>query len=226
MSGSASAQSSSVSIASPQATVPTPPLPGSSMTVWKAWAAQQRSAFQKTNWARAFASSGCTSAAITVSPVVSQGAGGVPKGIVTDAVSIPFRCSGSTSPGSTNKTAEPSTSEQSSNYCPAMGSYTLGAVYDGYGCVGTYGTNDMAAAYTYTFSSGSTYGHVELGQVSGSCSPGTLVANFSPEETLGPGYGQEVIWGPMSVSADWSSTWWQDNGGGSYSDFGSVCGFY
>ena len=227
LTGSASAQGSSVSTASPISTVPTPPPPGSSMTVWQAWAAQQRSVFQQTNWTRTFSSSGCTSGAITVNPVVSDGAAGIPKGIITDAVSIPFRCPDSTSPnGGTNKTVEPSTSLQSSDYCPNMGSYTLGAVYDGYGCVGTYGSNDMAAAYTYTLSSGSTYGHVELGQVSGSCSPGSLVADFSPEETLDPGYGQEVVWGPMSASAYWSSTWWQDNGGGNYSDFGSVCGTY
>ena len=225
--GSASAESSSVSIASPGATVPIPPSPRSSMAVWQAWAAQQRSVFQQANWSGAFASSGCTPGPITVNPVVSEGAAGIPKGIVTDAVSIPFRCSGSASPSSgTNNTVQPSTSLQSSDYCPAMGSYTLGAVYDGYGCVGTYGSNDMAAAYTYTLSSGSTYGHVELGQVSGLCGPGSLVADFSPEETLDPGYGQEVVWGPMSASADWSSTWWQDNGGGNYSDFGSACGTY
>ena len=227
LTGSASAQGSSVSMASPVSTVPTPPSPGSSMATWEAWATQQRSVFQQTNWTRTFALSGCTSGSITVNPVTSEGAAGVPKGIVTDAVSILFRCSSSTSPSSgLNKTVQPGTSMQSSDYCPAMGSYTLGAVYDGYGCVGTYGSNDMAAAYTYTLSSGSTYGHVELGQVSGSCGPGTLVANFSPEETLNPGYGQEVIWGPMSASADWSSTWWQDDGGGTFTDFGSVCGFY
>lgn len=227
LTGSASAQSSAVSTASPASTVPTPPPPGSSMAVWQAWAAHQRSVFQQTDWSRSFSSSGCTSGSITINPVTSEGAAGVPKGIVTDAVSIPFRCSGGTSPSSgLNKTVQPSTSMQSSDYCPAMGSYTLGAVNDGYACVGTYGSNDMAAAYTYTLASGSTYGHVELGQVSGSCGPGTLVANFSPEETLKPGYGQEVVWGPMSASADWSSTWWQDDGGGTFTDFGSVCGFY
>ena len=115
---------------------------------------------------------------------------------------------------------------QPSDYCPSMTSYTLGAVFDGYGCLGTYGSNDMAAACTYTLSSRSTYGHVELGQVSGSCAPGTLVADFSPEEMLNLGYGQEVIWGPMSASGNWSSTWWQDNGGGNYSSFASVCGIY
>lgn len=97
LAGSASAQGSSVSMASPVSTVPTPPPPGSPMNVWQAWAAQQRSAFQKTNWSRSFASPGCTSGPISVNPVVSEGAAGIPKGIVTDAVSIPFRCSGSAS---------------------------------------------------------------------------------------------------------------------------------
>ena len=227
LTGSASAQSSTVSTASPESTVPTPPPPGSSMTVWQAWAAHQRSVFQQTDWSRSFSSSGCTSGSITINPVTSEGAAGIPKGIVTDAVSILFRCSSGTSLSSgLNKTVQPSTSMQSSDYCPDMASYTLGAVNDGYACVGTYGSNDMAAAYSYTLASGSTYGHVELGQVSGSCGPGTLVANFSPEETLNPGYGQEVVWGPMSASADWSSTWWQDDGGGTFTDFGSVCGFY
>ena len=132
LTGSASAQDSSVSTASPVSTVPTPPPPGSSMNVWRAWAAQQRSVFQQTNWARSFSSSGCTSGAITVNPATSDGAAGVPKGIITDAVSIPFRCFGSTLPNSgINMTLEPSSSVQSSSYCPSMGSYALGPVYDG-----------------------------------------------------------------------------------------------
>ena len=97
LAGSASAQGSSVSTASPVSTVPNPPPPGSSMTVWKVWAAQQRSAFQRTDWSRSFASPGCTSGPISVNPVVPGGAAGIPKGIATDAVSIPFRCSGSAS---------------------------------------------------------------------------------------------------------------------------------
>ena len=110
-----------------------------------------------------------------------------------------------------------------------MTNYTYGGITSGVACVGTItisgNANYMGAAYTYTGSS-STYGHTELGQVSGSCGPGTADANESPEVTLTNDEVGGVIWGPRNYSADWSSTWWRDNGGGSFSDFGSVCADY
>jgi len=109
-----------------------------------------------------------------------------------------------------------------------MVSYNYGGIRSGEACVGTAkvngNSNYMAAAYTYT-ATGSTYGHVELGRTS-SCASGTTVANESPEVTLSTNQWGEIIWGPKSGSATWSSTWWQDNGGGNYTDFGSVCGYY
>lgn len=47
-----------------------------------------------------------------------------------------------------------------------------------------------------------------------------------PEVTLTTDTHGEVIWGPRDGSNTWTSTWWQDNGGGNYDDFGTVCGAY
>jgi hypothetical protein len=85
--------------------------------------------------------------------------------------------------------------------------------------------NYMAASYLRTAST-SSFGHVELGTTGSTCTTGTKVANELPEATLTTGEYGAVIWGPSSSSYTWSSTWWQDNGAGVYSDFGTVCGTY
>jgi hypothetical protein len=106
---------------------------------------------------------------------------------------------------------------------------TSASVTGGTACVGTAtdggNSNYVAASYLRTATT-SSFGHAELGTVSGSCGAGTLVANESPEVTVSTNQYAAIIWGPRSGSSTWSSTWWQDNGGGSYSDFGSACGTY
>ncbi len=247
--------------------LPPPPGPGSPMSQWQSWAAEQRSAMEQTNWEQVLASPKCSIRGLQLAPVLSVGADSVPSGVVTDAVSVTGSCENSSTgrsaaSGSPTKpyalsypgglsvksstalsnrlsgdrsgdAVPPQLKEASvpplvSTYCPAMTYYTYGNVYAGVGCVGTFsfgGNSYVAASYTLTVS-GSTYGHTELGTTSGSCGAGSAVANESPEVLLTQNTYGEVIWGPLTVSASWSSTWWQDNGGGSFSSFGSVCGYY
>lgn len=234
--GAVSSQSSGVSGAGDAASsVPLPPLPGAPVSSWETWAAQQRSAMQQTNWAQVLQSSDCTINSISIDPVVSSGAVAVPAGIVTDAVSLALSCTPQTSGGNSAQVpaaisgTSTSVSPASSTYCPYMLNYTYGGIWGGVACVGPVainGTTYMGAVYTYT-ASGSTYGHTMLGAISsGTCRPGGLVANSQPETTLTAGHVAMVIWGPKTVCTTWTSTWWQDNGGGNYTDFGSVCGGY
>jgi hypothetical protein len=196
------------------------------MSTWESWAAAQRTAMAETNWGLFAKSHSCTLVTFNLDEVVSNGINmtDIPAGIVVDAVSLIGRCGGSAPPTGTT-----GASPDISSYCPNMTYCNYGSIKDGVAAVGTATVNGtpnfMAAAYTYTNSSGHTFGHAELGKGS-TCSVGTLVANESPEVTLYTGQYGEVIWGPRNFSNVWSSTWWQDTGGGHYTKFGTVCGYY
>ncbi len=224
----------------PPSTVPAMPAQNAPIGVWQKWAEIQRALMQATNWKQVLVAPGCTVSKLNLNMVVSKG-GYIPAGIGTDAVSVTGKCSTqvtpSTSPSpvsATSKTdAKPSSStlaSSSSPYCPYMDSYSPANVTSGVACVGTTTVNGnpnyMAAAYTFTASSGSSYGHADLGTTSGSCIAENLIASETPEQTLTPYSFGEVIWGPRSFTAEWTSTWWQDNGGGNYTDFGTACGSY
>lgn len=110
-----------------------------------------------------------------------------------------------------------------------MGFSNYGAIRSGVACVGTAtvggNPNFMGAAYTYTASSGLTYGHAELGSTGGSCVPGITIANETPDVKLFTNQFGEILWGPRRSSADWTSTWQYKTGGG-HTAFGTVCGYY
>lgn len=196
-----------------------------SASQWQAWSTEQAAAARAYPWATALSGSGCSVTSVSYQSIPSPSAEiGIPEGVSFTAVTVETSCSG-------NSTAAPATTSSSTGTSPLFTSpyYKCGGITDGGACIGLQAvsgsTYDLEASYTYA-GSGSTYGHVELGDVgTGSCGPGTTVANGSPETTLTYGETQEVFT-PWLVSSTWSSTWWQDNGGGNYTDFGSVCSSY
>jgi hypothetical protein len=183
---------------------------------------------ESTNWSQALSSGTCSVTQSAVTPVTSDGSNGIPAGVVTDSVTVEGTCSpaGATVAAMVAGAAQPLTL---SKYCVIQDEGTAGPATGGDVCVGTTTVGSdpsyMAASY-YRTASTSSFGHPELGSPSGSCAIGSLVINGHPEGTVTTGSFGAVIWGPISASQTWSSTWWQDNGGGSYSDFGTVCGTY
>jgi hypothetical protein len=202
--------------------------PGASGTAsqWKTWSADQAAAARAYPWATALSGSGCSVKSVSYQNVPSPGAAiGIPKGVDFTAVTVVTSC------GSIAEAKSPDATTASTGPSPLFTSpyYQCGGITDGGACVGLQAepgsVYDLEASYTYA-GSASTYGHVELGSVgTGSCGPGTTVANGSPEVTLS--YAEtQAVYTPWLVSSTWSSTWWQDNGGGNYADFGSVCSSY
>jgi hypothetical protein len=215
----AGATNSAPNSAASALTISNPPSASAPLSVWETWSYQQQAFMQGTNWVQALSTSRCQVTEVTVDSVTSDGSYGIPSGIVTDAVSGVETCSPTT--------AGDSISPLTSTDCPVQTSGNHASVTGGVACVGTAtfngNVNYMAASYLRTAST-SSYGHAELGTVGGTCVVGTLVADQVPEVTLNTNQAGFVLWGPRSGSNNWSSTWWQDNGGGNYSDFGTVCG--
>lgn len=196
------------------------------MSVWRAWAAQERAFVHAEDLAAAFpASATCAMTSATITPYRSLGNIRVPRGILLDFVTYGYHCSSS----GAGLITQPGGSAQVSVYCGIMTSCKAGAVTDGYDAVGTWtaqGTKFIGSGYTYT-GSASTYGHVEMGQpaTSGTCDIGTKLGNGG-EMTLYNMDGALLEYGPQSADIYFSATWWQDNGGGNYTNFGTLCGTY
>ena len=205
--------------------VPAMPAAGAPLSDWQAWASLQRQSIESVNPSTLVrGSTGCAVTAVTVLPTVSTGAGGIPAGIVTDALSVVGSC-GTGTPGSSPASG---VSPAISQYCPNMDGCNYGGATNGEVAVGTAtvngNSNYMAAAYTYTASGSGYTAHSELGTVASGCSTGSLVANSS-SASLSTNQYVEVLWGPRNVSATWSSTGWHYNGSG-YQDLGTVCGMW
>ena len=197
---------------------PTPPASTASLAAWKTWSVSQRSIFSKINWVRELSNSSCHVSTATISPSISRGVAGVPKGIVTDEVTVTGTCS--------NVVSTPITANATSR-CPVQTYGTPASAVGGSVCVGVYnssGINYVAASYVRT-ATGSTYGHNELGLQGDTCAPGFLVANSHPETTVSTGNYSAVVWGPQLSSDQWTSTWWRDSNG-VYLASGTACGSY
>ena len=167
---------------------------------------------------------GCTNTSGSLEPVVSTGAGGIPAGIVTDALVLVGSCT----TRATNSQATGEISPAISSYCPNMDGCNYGSATNGVVAVGTATVNGnvnyMAAAYTYTASGSGYTAHTELGTVSSGCATGSLVASSS-SASLSTGQYVELLWGPRNGSNTWSSTGWHYTGSG-YQDLGTVCGMW
>ena len=188
-------------------TAPPPQLPpNASAKSWQSWAASQRYWIEHIPYRQELQEAGFSVKSITFEPVSSYLDGSVPNGVVTEAAvitgAVPSKGSGL-----------PATAYSDPNVCAAIsgpGSACIGgSPYDG----GTL----LSAAYTYE-GGGFADGHVELAT---GC-VGNALAN-GPDEVLGPGEFQAVAIGPVHVANTWSSTWWNLNGAGGYSDWGSAC---
>ena len=206
-------------------TMPAMPAASAPLSDWQVWASLQRQAIESVNPSTlVHDSSGCSVTAVSVLPTVSTGAGGIPAGIVTDALSVVGTC-GAGTPGSAPSNG---VSPAISQYCPNMDGCNYGGATNGEVAVGTAtvngNSNYMAAAYTYTASGSGYSAHSELGTVASGCSTGSLVANSS-SASLATNQYVEVLWGPRNASATWSSTGWHYNGSG-YQDLGTVCGMW
>jgi hypothetical protein len=93
-------------------------------------------------------------------------------------------------------------------------------IKDGTACIESVATGsgyDVEASYTYG-DTGTIAGHVEM--TKGGC-PGSLIEN-GPNQTFTEGVYQLVVYGPVSGSAEWASTFWYFSGSG-YSDWGTAC---
>lgn len=214
--------------ASPQAdtsVVPAMPAANAPLSDWQTWASLQRQAIESANPSSlVHNSAGCATTVVTVLPVVSTGAGGIPAGIVTDALSVVGTCGSGTSGSAATGGVSPAISQ----YCPNMDGCNYAGATNGEVAVGTATVNGnvnyMAAAYTYTASGSGYTAHSELGTVASGCSTGSLVAN-STSASLSTNQYVEVLWGPRNGSATWTSTGWHYNGS-SYQDLGTVCGMW
>jgi hypothetical protein len=220
VSGTSVGASNTVSSGSPAQTIPNPPAPGATTNAWDSWAAQQRQAMQSTDWSEVLSTSECQVIQAAIDPITSTGLDGIPAGVVTDAVSGVSSCGANSAAG-----VIPLTSTD----CPVQNDYNDGDITGGVACIGTAtvggNVNYMGASY-YRTASSSTFGHTQLGVPTSGCNSSGALADQSPEVTLDQYDAGFVVWGPRDGSDTWSSTWWQDNGGGNYTDFGSVCGMY
>jgi hypothetical protein len=73
---------------------PPRPAANASHDVWVAWAARQREEMQALNLLSAFIPGpGCAGSRATIMPTSSTGAGGIPRGLVIDVISVTVRCS-------------------------------------------------------------------------------------------------------------------------------------
>ncbi len=205
-----------------------PPLPSkiASAATWAGWARQQRALTQSGDWAGLLSTSRCTVQQVTIVPTTSNGSGRIPAGVVTDAVEVTGHCAtGTTGTSATSDTtATPSA-------CPGtLTNSTTQAAKDGTVCVGYYELAWAGAGYYYT-GSGTVTGHVELGNgygdwPGGACKAGTAYANGSGT-TLSPGdYTQYITYdGTIVYDTEITGTWWEYSGG-TYSDWGTVCGTF
>lgn len=73
--------------------IPAMPSNGASMLQWQNWATQWDSQLQAADPSSLLSpQTGCTNSSIALSPVVSTGLGGIPKGIVTEAITVTGTC--------------------------------------------------------------------------------------------------------------------------------------
>ncbi len=73
--------------------IPAMPSLGASMLQWQNWATQWDSQLQAADPSSLITSlTGCTNTSIALSPVVSTGLGGIPKGIVTELITVTGTC--------------------------------------------------------------------------------------------------------------------------------------
>lgn len=192
---------------------PAPPASSAPISQWRSWASQAIRIVDGFPWTSANSVNGCTVSDVSQAVVTSDGQDGIPAGVQYPVTSISGAC--------------PAGIQPPANYPGPNDPRTCGSITDGTACVGNTGAGgSLYAQYEYTKSTGSTFGHTELGDpYTGSCRVGTLVANETPQVTL---YTND--YGGVSVfyvtNSYWSSTWWQDDGGGHYSSFGTVCALY
>ena len=182
---------------------------------------EERSVVNSVNWRAVASTPGCSVASAEVVPIAVTPLG-IPKGIQLDSATIVGHCGGTNSQhSSTTLVATPLVVA----ICPNLTSYTGAPITNGYESVGTAtinGNSDwVGAVYTYQGTISAT-GHEELGQIGSGCAPGNLVSNGSTT-TLIPGDYQEVYY-LRSSSAIWTATWWE--GSSSYTNWGTVCGFF
>lgn len=147
------------------------------MATWQRWAAAERLAVRDTNWAAVVRNDGCALEHVLIRPVTRSEAAGIPRGVVADAVVVTAKCS------QARKAAHRPDVSAISSYCTGMTACTTKSITDGVAAVGTvtYDGNPsfMGAEYTCTKSSGSSTGHVELGNdtLGSGCGVGSKVAN-------------------------------------------------
>jgi hypothetical protein len=187
---------------------------------WEAWAAQQRASIQSVNWY----SPGVYK--VQFIPVVSNGIGKIPKGIVTDAVAI----WGHGSPQQSD--LRPIAGASATSVTPAISSYcswmngggSSGNITDGVACNGTEdisGTYYNAAEYYDT--SGYLLGHLELGfSSSGACSPSYAIVDSS-DGSLSPGNYVRLV-KDAGYGGTFTTTWWEKQAT-VYQSYGTVCYF-
>jgi hypothetical protein len=195
---------------------------GATAAQWQAWAAAQVKAVETTTWSAEVASTGGQLLSVTYLPVTD--APGVPAGITTVAVSLLIQNKPSTGIGVT-LTAGGGGVKAAIGIKPAYstGSNCVG-ITDGAACVAAFtsgGGLDIEANYTYE-APGSLSGHVEM---SDNGCPGSLVRNGG-NATFTNGVEQNLVYGPIFFTAEWASTFWRNNGGTNYSNFGSACDYF
>lgn len=186
-----------------------PPGPSASLTTWQAWAQRQRQAMESTTWAAQIAAQGGRLVSVDYEPVTGVPGSMVPAGVTTMATVLTF---------DTSSTAS-ATSTPSPSITAAALTGNCAGITDGTACVsGSAYTGGYLVDASYVYgSTGTINGHVELGV--GGCR-GSGVKN-GPNVTFTYGTEQEVVYGPVYYTDEWSLTFWRYTG--VYSDWGSAC---
>ena len=81
--------------ASTGSAIQAPPVPaaGSTIATWQSWASALDAQLQSQDPSTLVpVQSGCTQSSVSLTPVVSSGLGGIPKGIVTEAITVTGSC--------------------------------------------------------------------------------------------------------------------------------------
>ena len=223
---SASEQAELLQLARAVGSAPVEPASNAAAATWSSWANADLAYYQSTPWDQIAAASGCSTPLVTYpTSTVGDAPSEIPTSVATPTVVVAFDCQSGENMSAVWGYAQAIVGTSSSGASASPAGFPVGGtcanITQGTACI------EPGLTASYSITSGSSTGHVQLGNVGLSppdCSSGGTVAD-SGTITLnvnGPYTGIGVTH-QESVSSVWSSTWWEGPSGGPWNNYGSAC---